>query len=90
MYEMIANNYILYIQKCQLTPKYNVAIKVLNEFINFLRDLPNKKPSKEEIKITIDVIKEIEKSFAQTEEVKQQIDNSCEFAKAFVDWGYKE
>ena len=69
MYEIIANNYILYIQKCQLTPKYSVAIKVLTEFINFLRGLPNKKPSKEEIKTTIDVIKEIEKSFAKTEEI---------------------
>lgn len=89
MYEMIANNYILYIQKCQLMPKYSIAIRVLTEFIKFLRGLPNQKPSKEEIKTTIDVIKEIEKSFAQTEEIKQQIDNSCEFIKVIVDWGYK-
>ena len=43
------------------------------------------KPAKEELKITIDVIKEITKLSAKTEDQKQFIDISCELVKVFID-----
>lgn len=82
---VIANNYIGYLQKFPLNRQYQIAIKTLYEFVKSLRGLPNQKPAKEELKITIDVIKEITKLSAKTEDQKQFIDISCELVKVFID-----
>ena len=66
--------------------KYKIAIKVLNAAKN---EIPNNiktyKPTKAEIKATIDVLKGIKTYNVSNEQERQYIENVAEYFKSWVD-----
>lgn len=85
---VIANNYIEYLQKFPDNINYRVAIMVLNKAIDFLHNKKITQPSKEELKITIDVIKDMKKSNARTLLDAKEIEGEAKFYKFLIDIFY--
>lgn len=85
---IIANNYIEYLQKFPDNINYRVAIMVLNKAIDFLHNKKITQPSKEELKITIDVIKDMKKSNAKILLDAKEIEGEAEFYKFLIDIFY--
>lgn len=84
----VSKNYIEYLQKFPDNAKYRVAIIVINKAIDFLHNKKIIQPTKEELKITIDVIKDIKKSNARTLFDKNEIEDEAKFYKFLIDTFY--
>lgn len=66
--------------------KYKIAIKVLNAVKNKIQNnIKTYKPTKAEIKATIDVLKEIKTYNVSNEQERQYIENATEYFKSLVD-----
>ena len=66
--------------------KYEIAIKVLNATKNVIQNnIKTYKPTKAEIKATIDVLKEIKTYNVSNEQERQYIDNVAEYVKSLID-----
>ena len=66
--------------------RYKIAIKVLNAAKNEIQNnIKTYKPTKAEIKATIDVLKEIKTYNVSNEQERQYIDNVTEYFKSLVD-----
>lgn len=65
--------------------KYEIAIKVLNAAKNVIQNnIKTYKPTKAEIKATIDVLKEIRTYNISDERERQYIENAAEYVKFLV------
>ncbi len=84
----VAKNYIEYLKKFPNNANYRVAIIVINKAIDFLHNKKITQPTKEEIKITIDVIKDIKKSNARTLLDAEKIEDEARFYKFLIDTFY--
>lgn len=84
----VAKNYIEYLQKFPNNANYRVAIVVINKAIDFLHNKKITQPTKEELKITIDVIKDMKKSNARTLLDEKEIEAQARFYKFLVDTFY--
>ena len=66
--------------------RYKIAIKVLNAAKNEIQNnIKTYKPTKAEIKATIDVLKEIKTYNVSNEQERQYIDNVAEYVKSLID-----
>lgn len=66
--------------------KYEIAIKVLNAAKNVIQNnIKTYKPTKAEIKATIDVLKEIKTYNVSNEQERQYFENVAEYVKSLVD-----
>ena len=66
--------------------RYKIVIKVLNAAKNEIQNnIKTYKPTKAEIKATIDVLKEIKTYNVSNEQERQYIDNVTEYFKSLVD-----
>lgn len=66
--------------------RYEIAIKVLNAAKNVIQNnIKTYKPTKAEIKATIDVLKEIKTYNVSNEQERQYIENVTEYVKSLVD-----
>jgi len=66
--------------------KCEIAIKVLNAAKNVIQNnIKTYKPTKAEIKATIDVLKEIKTYNVSNEQERQYIENATEYVKSWVD-----
>lgn len=66
--------------------KYKIAIKVLNAAKNEIQNnIKTYKPTKAEIKATIDVLKEIKTYNVSNEQERQYFENVTEYFKSLVD-----
>ena len=69
--------------------RYKIAIKVLNAAKNEIQNnIKTYKPTKAEIKATIDVLKEIRTYNVSNEQERQYIENVAEYFKSLVDLKY--
>lgn len=84
----VAKNYIEYLQKFPDNINYRVAIMILNKAIKFLHNKKITQPTKKELEITIDVIKDIKKSNARTLIDAKEIENQAKFYKFLIDTFY--
>lgn len=84
----VAQNYIEYLQNFPDNANYRVAIIVINKAIDFLYNKKITQPTKEELKITIDVIKDIKKSNARTLLDAKGIEDEAKFYKFLIDTFY--
>ena len=66
--------------------RYKIAIKVLNATMNKIQNnIKIPQPTKTEIKVTIDVLKEIRTYNVSNEQERQYIENVAEYFKSWVD-----
>lgn len=66
--------------------KYEIAIKVLNAAKNVIQNnIKIPQPTKTEIKVTIDVLKEIRTYNVSNEQERQYIENATEYVKSLID-----
>lgn len=84
----VAKNYIEYLQKFPDNVNYRVAIIVINKAIDFLHNKKIMQPTKEELKITIDVIKDIKKSNTRILLDAKEIEDQARFYKFLIDTFY--
>lgn len=64
-----------------------IALIVLEKFLKHLNGEQMYSPTKDELKVTVDVIKEIKQNNARTIQEYNLIENQAEFIKNLIEWG---
>lgn len=83
--EMVINIYINILSQNKLDVRYPRALKTLIEIIKMLKGQEYILPQKEEVKILLDVIKDIRQNNTEIEEEKHCIENWLEYLKNIID-----
>lgn len=72
-----------------ITPERKIALNLLNLALRYLRGEKISMPTKGELKITVDIIKDLKHQNAYFIEEHREIDAQAEYLKFLIDWEYK-
>lgn len=85
---IIITQYIISILKqLPIDNRRKIALIVLEKFLKHLMGEQVNSPTKDELKITVDAIKEIKQNNARSIQEYNFIENQAEFIKNLIDWG---
>lgn len=70
--------------------RYSIALKVLRAIQMRLANRQSRKPSKRDVKTACEVLGEIQKEYATTEEQKSQIDQATSLCKLLIEWRMRD
>ena len=86
----IAQNIIEILNKMPFDSRKKLTINLLERFIKVLNGEKNViAPTKEELKTSVDIIKELKEQNALTYEEYNNINMQAEFCKLLIEWGYR-
>lgn len=88
---IIITQYIISILKqLPIDNRRKIALIVLEKFLKHLMGEQVNSPTKDELKITVDAIKEIKQNNARSIQEYNFIENQAEFIKNLIEWGISE
>ena len=73
------------VKKSPVLARYEVALKVLRAVQIRLTNGQPRRPSKNDLKVACDVLSEIQKEYAMTEEQRDRIDTAAFWCKLFIE-----
>lgn len=73
------------VKKSPVLARYEIALKVLRAVQIRLTNGQPRKPSKNDLKVACDVLSEIQKEYAMTEEQRDRIDTAAFWCKLFIE-----
>lgn len=85
---LLITQYIISVLKqLPIDNKRKIALIVLEKFLKHLNGEQTDSPTKDELKVTVDAIKEIKQNNARSIQEYNLIENQAEFIKNLIDWG---
>lgn len=85
---LVATQYIIGVLKqLPIDNKRKIALNVLEKFVKHLNGEQTDSPTKDELKVTVDVVKKIKQNNARSIQEYNIIENQAEFLKNLIEWG---
>lgn len=75
------------IKQLPIDNRRKIALIVLEKFLKHLNGKQSNAPTKDELKITVDVVKEIKQNKANSIQEYNLIEEQAEFIKNLIEWG---
>ncbi len=85
---LVVTQYIIGVLKqLPIDNKRKIALNVLEKFVKHLNGEQTDSPTKDELKVTVDVVKEIKQNHARSIQEYNELENNAEFIKNLIEWG---
>ena len=84
---LITQHIISTLKQLPIDNKRKIALIVLEKFVKYLNGEQTDFPTKDELKVTVDAIKEIKQNNARSIQEYNIIENQAEFIKSLIEWG---
>lgn len=88
-YIKLVQQLIIVLKQLPISKNRKITLDILEKFLEYLKGKDVQNPTKDELKILVDTLKELKQNNAQSIQEYNYFENLAEYLKNLIEYGYK-